>query len=202
PGDGDHDPRVPGLDPRRGLRAAAMTTIAVIGGYGTFGTRVSRALVARGHRIVVAGRDARRAQALAASLGTGHASAGMDATDAESCRRAIAGATVAVLCAGPFSTLGTAAAEAAAGEGAHYVDIADDRGYVRRLRELDPLFRSAGRTAAFGCSSLPAVSSALALSLTDGRDRPRAVRVTLFIGGANPRGAAAVRALVDRLRRT
>lgn len=180
----------------------ALKTIAVLGGYGTFGTRVSRGLAARGHRVVVAGRDVRRAEALAASLGAGHGAAAVDATDTESCRLAIRGAAVAVLCAGPFSVLGTAAARAAAAERSHYVDIADDRGYVRRLRELDALFRVAGRTAAFGCSSLPAVSSALALSLAEGHPPARAVLVTLFIGAANPKGEASVRALVDRLHRT
>jgi saccharopine dehydrogenase-like protein len=176
--------------------------IVVLGGYGTFGARVSRALAARGHRIVVAGRDLDRARTLARSLGPDHGAAEADATDVGSCRRAIRGAAVSAVCAGPFSTLGTTAAEAALAEGAHHVDIADDRGYVRRLRALDGAFAGAGRTAVFGASSLPAVSSALALSLAEGRPRPVAARVALFIGAANPKGEASVRALVDRLHRT
>src|SRR5204862_6210003 len=58
-----------------------------------------------------------------------------------------------------------------------------------------------GRCAVFGCSRLPAVSSALALSLMGGSPRPARARVTLFIGSANPKGEAAVRALIERLGR-
>lgn len=174
----------------------------MLGGYGTFGARVSRELAHRGHRVIVAGRDLRRASALAEELGGDHAGVRADVTDVESCRRALRGAAVAAVCAGPFSALGPAPARAALDEGAHYVDLADDREYIRRLRALDAEFVRAGRCAVFGCSSLPAVSSALASSLLEAGDPPVRARVTLFIGSANPKGAASVRALVERLGRT
>jgi hypothetical protein len=178
------------------------STVAVLGGYGTFGAHVSRDLAGRGHRVIVAGRDPRRAQALARTLGPGHTSLAADVREVEACRRAIRGAAVAVVCAGPFSTLGTSPARAALAEGAHYVDIADDRAYIRALHDLDAEFVRARLCAAYGCSSLPAVSSALALTLVAGGDRPRRARVTLYIGAANPKGAASVRAMVERLGRT
>jgi saccharopine dehydrogenase-like protein len=178
-----------------------VSAIAVLGGYGTFGARVSRELARRGQRVTVAGRDFARASALAKGLGPDHRAAEVDATDVDSCRRAIRGATVMVVCAGPFSGLGAAPARAALHEAAHYVDIADDREYIRRLRDLDHEFRAAARCAAYGCSSLPAVSSALALSLTSGGEPPERARVTLFIGSANPKGKASVRAMVERLGR-
>ena len=177
-------------------------TVAVLGGYGTFGARVSRDLAGRGHRVIVAGRDPRRAEALARTLGPEHTGLAADVREVEACRRAIRGAAVAVVCAGPFSTLGTSAARAALAEGAHYVDIADDRAYIRALRDLDAEFVRARLCAAYGCSSLPAVSSALALTLVAGGERPRRARVTLYIGGANPKGVASVRAMVERLGRT
>jgi hypothetical protein len=178
------------------------STIAVLGGYGTFGARVSRDLAARGHRVIVAGRDGRRADTLAHALGPEHAGVGADVREVEACRRAIRGAAVAVVCAGPFSALGSAPARAALEEGTHYVDIADDRAYIRGLRDLDREFTRARLCAAYGCSSLPAVSSALALSLVGAGERPQRARVTLYIGGANPKGEASVRAMVERLGRT
>lgn len=176
-------------------------TIVVLGGYGTFGARVSRDLAERGHRVVVAGRDPRRAEALARALGPAHASVGVDVRDGAACRLAIRGAAVAVVCAGPFSALGSGPASAALAEGTHYVDIADDRAYIRALRDLDAEFTRARLCAAYGCSSLPAVSSALALSLVQADDPPMRARVTLYIGAANPKGAASVRAMVERLGR-
>lgn len=173
----------------------------MLGGYGTFGSRVSRELARRGHCVTVAGRDPARAAALAGSLGAGHRAAEVNVTDVDSCRRAIQGAAVVAVCAGPFSDLGSAPARAALLERSHYVDIADDRAYIRRLLDLDPEFRAAARCAAYGCSSLPAVSSALALSLVAGAAPARRARVTLFIGAANPKGRASVRAMVERLGR-
>ena len=178
-----------------------MSGIVVLGGYGTFGARVSRELARRGHRVTVAGRDPARAAALAATLGDGHRALEVNATDVDSCRRALQGAAVVAVCAGPFSAIGPAAARAALLEGCHYVDIADDRAYIRGLRALDAEFRAASRCAAYGCSSLPAVSSALALSLLGGGAPPRRARVTLFIGAGNPKGRASVRAMVERLGR-
>ncbi|HEU0107720.1 MAG TPA: NAD(P)-binding domain-containing protein, partial [Vicinamibacteria bacterium] len=67
------------------------STVAVLGGYGTFGARVSRDLAGRGHRVIVAGRDARRAEALARALGPEHAGMGADVRDIEACRWAIRG---------------------------------------------------------------------------------------------------------------
>jgi len=179
-----------------------VSTVAVLGGYGVFGARVSAELARRGHRVIVAGRDISRAFAQAQALGGGsHEAVRADVTDFESCRRAVRGAAVVALCAGPFSALGLAAARAALAEGAHYVDIADDREFIRALRGLHAEFSRALRCAVFGCSSLPAVSSALALTLMDAGPRPARARVTLFIGSANPKGEAAIRALVERLGR-
>jgi hypothetical protein len=179
-----------------------MSLVAVLGGYGTFGARVSHELARRGHRVTVAGRHLHRAEALARALGPEHRAAAADARDLASCVRAAEGATVLVVCAGPFSTIGDAPARAALHQRAHYVDIADDRDYIRRLATLDPEFRAAERCAAYGCSSLPAVSSALALSLVaPGTPAPERAGVTLFIGSANPKGRAAVRAMVERLGR-
>ena len=61
---------------------AALKTL-VIGGYGNFGARICRALMddaATGHSIalLVAGRDATRAQALAATLGHGAQGVALD----------------------------------------------------------------------------------------------------------------------------
>jgi len=177
----------------------AGTAIAVLGGYGTFGTRVCRGLAARGHRVTVAGRHVERASALARSLGEEHHAVEADAADLPSCRRALRGAAVVAVCAGPFSTLGSHVARAALEEGCHYVDIADDRAYIRTLRALDGDFARAGRSAVFGCSTLPALSSALALSLLEGDSAPEGARVTLFIGNDNVKGGASVRAMMDRL---
>jgi hypothetical protein len=176
--------------------------IVVFGGYGTFGSHVARELARLGHAVTIAGRDGRKAEAMAAALGTGHRAADADVADPESCRAALAGHAVAVSCAGPFSTLGETLLRECLAARCHYADIADDRAHAARVRSWDGRFREAGLTAAYGCSSLPGLSGALALVARDGKAAPpEKARVTLFIGNANPKGAAAVGSAVEVLGR-
>jgi short subunit dehydrogenase-like uncharacterized protein len=173
--------------------------ITIFGGYGTFGAHVSRTLAAAGFPLRIAGRDGERARTFAAGLGSRHEGIVADASDPASCARALAGVRVAVSCAGPFSTLGTALPESCLKAGAHYVDIADDRAWHARLRSLDDRFRERDLTAAVGCSSLPGISGALAILAAKLLPDVERARVTLFIGNRNPKGEAAVRSAAAQL---
>ena len=135
-----------------------MNPVVVFGGYGTFGSHVARELARLGHVVTVAGRDGDQARAAAAALGPRHRGLAADATDPQSCRQALAGQSVAVSCAGPFSGLGEGLLETCLAMRCHYADIADDRAYAARVRGWDERFRAAGLTAAYGCSSLPGLS--------------------------------------------
>ncbi len=176
--------------------------IAVFGGYGTFGSHASRALAAAGLPVRIAGRDGDRARTFAAGLGAGHEGMAADVRDPASCARALAGVSVAVSCAGPFSGLGTALPESCLDAGIHYVDIADDRAWHDHLRSWDRRFRDRDLTAAVGCSSLPGISGALAVLAAERLPTVEKARVTLFIGNRNPKGEAAVRSAAAQLGRT
>lgn len=177
-------------------------TVVLFGGYGTFGAHAARALAAAGVPLRIAGRNEVRAKSFAASLGDGHEGIAADAADLASARSALEGARVAVSCAGPFSALPLILPEACLAAGVHYVDIADHRGWLARLRALDDRFRDRGLTAACGCSSLPGISGALALLAAERLPAVRRARVTLFIGNRNPKGEAAVRSAAAQLGRT
>jgi len=174
--------------------------VVVFGGYGVFGSLVARELAGLGHEVTVAGRDRGRADAAARALGAGHRGLAADVADAASCRRALSGQSVAVSCAGPFSALGETLLGACLDARCHYVDISDDRAYAARVRGWDARYRQAGLTAAYGCSSLPGLSGALALrAREDGAAAADSARVTLFIGNDNPKGSAAIRSAVEGL---
>lgn len=177
-------------------------TLLLFGGYGTFGAHAARALAKTGVKVRIAGRNEARAKSFAASLGAGHEGIAANAADPVSCARALAGARVAINCAGPFSALPLTLPEACLAAGAHYVDIADDRCWLARLRALDGCFRDRGLTAACGCSSLPGLSGALALLAAERLPEVRRARVTLFIGNRNPKGDAAVRSAAAQLGKT
>lgn len=177
-------------------------TVVVFGGYGTFGAHAARALANAGAKVRIAGRNEARAKSFAGELGDRHEGIAADAADPASCARALEGARVAVSCAGPFSALPLTLPEACLAAEVHYVDIADDRSWLARLRELDGRFRDRGLTAACGCSSLPGISGALALLAAERLPEVRRARVTLFIGNRNPKGDAAVRSAAAQLGKT
>jgi saccharopine dehydrogenase-like NADP-dependent oxidoreductase len=176
-------------------------TVAIFGGYGTFGAQVARALAGMGLPLRILGRDGERARSFAVALGEEHEGAAADANDPASCIKALAGVRVAVSCAGPFQTMSLALPEACLAAGVHYVDIADDRAWFARLRTLDGRFRAAGLAAVPGASSLPGISGALALLAAKRLPAVQRVRVTLFIGNRNPKGTAAVTAAAAQLGR-
>ena len=179
-----------------------MRPVVVFGGYGAFGSHVARELARTGHVVTVAGRHRGKAEALAAALGPGHRAVAADVTDPLSCRAALQGHAVAVSCAGPFSSQGEVLLRACVEGGCHYADIADDRAHGARVRAWGERFRAAGLTAAYGCSSLPGLSGALALLAREGADAPPGrARITLFIGNRNRKGEAAVQSAVEVLGR-
>lgn len=179
-----------------------MNRVLVFGAYGVFGSQVCRELARRGVPLTVTGRDGAKAEQFAKTLPGEVRSCAADLTRVDSCREALAGHAVAVNCAGPFNTLGTTLLDACLDTGCHYADIADDRSYTAMVRGYDQRFRDRGLAAVYGCSSLPGISGALALQLSDGLSAAvERARVTLFIGNHNPKGLAAIGSLVVGLGR-
>lgn len=179
-----------------------MGAAVVFGGYGTFGSIVARELACQGIPVTIAGRDRTRAESFAKSLGTEHRGVIADVTNRISCRSMLQDQTVAVNCAGPFGPFADTLLQACLDCGCHYVDIADDRQYLRLVRGMDAKFRKQELAAVYGCSSLPAISGALGLTLqAEAGAVPERARVTLLIGNNNPKGRAAIASLVRGLGR-
>jgi hypothetical protein len=179
-----------------------LSRVIIFGGYGTFGSQVARALAAWRTPLTIAGRELSAAEAFARRLGGDCKARTGDVTRLDSCRAALEGHTVAVNCTGPFHNLNTALLEGCLQAGCHYTDISDDRGYSALVRSFEERFLRRGLAAVYGCSSLPGISGALALLARDATPAEvQRVRVTLFIGNHNPKGRAAVRALLAGLGR-
>jgi hypothetical protein len=169
----------------------------VFGGYGTFGSIVSRELARLNIPVTIAGRDIARARDMAHALGSDHKAIEADANSYDSCRSAMQGKSIAVNCAGPYSAFNTGILEACIETGCNYIDISEERDYCSMVRGYSERFKERGITAVYGCSSLPAISGALGLSIHEKESAlPEHVRVTLMIGNNNPKGSAAIRSAV------
>lgn len=180
--------------------------IAVLGGYGTFGSIVARELARAQIPVTIIGRDGAHAETFAHSLRQisplPHCGVCADAGNSSALRAVIADMRVLVNCAGPYSSMSNEVLDSCIEVGCHHVDISDDRGFAALVRSYSDRFRARGLVAAYGCSSLPSISGALALlARADSKEPIERVRVTLIIGNDNPKGRAAIQSAVAMLGR-
>jgi hypothetical protein len=140
-----------------------MGCTVVLGGYGNFGRRIVADLARdRDHRVIVAGRDAKQARAVAEEIGGTAEPAVLDSRAsnlAPELKRL--GASVVIHAAGPFQGQDHAVARACIEARSHYVDLADGRAFVCGISTLDEQARGNDVLVVSGASSVPALSSAV-----------------------------------------
>jgi short subunit dehydrogenase-like uncharacterized protein len=162
--------------------------IVLFGATGHTGGRTAWALVDRGARPVLAGRDPARLRALAARLG-GDAgpleTAAADVTDEGSVRALVGRGDVLVTTVGPFQRLGEPAVAAAVDAGAVYLDSTGEPPFLRRV--IEDAGPRAGRTGAtlltaFGHDYVPGTLAG-ALALAEAGDRAHRLDVGYTLDG-------------------
>jgi short subunit dehydrogenase-like uncharacterized protein len=160
--------------------------IVLFGATGYTGARTAEALVARGARPVLAGRDPGRLAELADRLG-GVETARADVTDPRSVRDLLGAGDVLVTTVGPFLQLGQAAVDAAVDAGAVYIDSTGEPPFVRRVFEDDgPRARATGAALipAFGLDYVPG-NLAAALALAEAAERAHRLDVGYSLDGVS-----------------
>ncbi|MEU7915709.1 saccharopine dehydrogenase NADP-binding domain-containing protein [Microbispora bryophytorum] len=171
----------------------AIPRIVLFGATGFTGRLTAEALVARGARPLLAGRDQTRLAALADALGGGLPIAVADVGRPESVRRIVAPGDVLISTVGPFVRWGEAAIAAATEAGAVYFDTTGEPTFVKRIFQRHgpaAAARGAALVTAFGYDYVPGnLAAALALR----KAGPGAVRVDVgyFVEGGTARRASA-----------
>jgi short subunit dehydrogenase-like uncharacterized protein len=158
--------------------------IVAFGATGYTGRLVTAALVARGHRPVLAGRNPASLAALAAGHG-GLDTALADVSRPESVRQLLRPGDVLVSTVGPFARYGGVAVEAAVEAGAHYVDSTGEAPFIRDVFERHgPRAAAGGSTllTAFGYDYVPG-NLAGALALRAAGPAARRVDIGYFLTG-------------------
>lgn len=185
---------LPILTGRAGYRSGmANPRIVLFGATGFTGRLTAEALVARGVRPLLAGRDQTRLTALADSLGGDVSVAVADVGRPESVRRIVARGDVLISTVGPFVRWGEAAVAAATEAGAVYLDTTGEPTFIKRIfQRYGPAAaaRGAALITAFGYDYVP---GNLAAALALGKAGPGAVRVDVgyFVEGGMARRASA-----------
>jgi short subunit dehydrogenase-like uncharacterized protein len=160
--------------------------IVLFGATGYTGARTAEALVARGARPVLAGRNPDRLASLAGRLGDLE-TARADVTDPASVRALLRSGDVLVTTVGPFLRLGQAAVDAAVDAGAVYLDSTGEPPFVRRVFEVDgPRAAATGAALvpAFGLDYVPG-NLAAAMALAEAGDRAHRVDVGYALDGTS-----------------
>jgi short subunit dehydrogenase-like uncharacterized protein len=158
--------------------------IALFGATGYTGRLTAEALVARGERPLLAGRNEQRVRAVAEELG-GLDWAAADVGEPESVRALVDRGDVLISTVGPFVRFGETAVQAAIARGAHYLDSTGEPSFVRAVFE-----RYGNGAEAAGCGLLTAFGNdwvpgnlAGALALREAGDAARRVEVAYYATG-------------------
>jgi saccharopine dehydrogenase-like NADP-dependent oxidoreductase len=172
-----------------------MHTVLVLGGYGFFGANISEALASEASiRLLVAGRNSRKAAALAArlQLPPGHAVT-LDGRDPALAQRLHElRVDTLINTAGPFQSQDYTVARAAIEAGCNYIDLADARAFVTGISSLDAAARERGVTVITGASTVPALSSAVVDRYLPQFERLDTIEFGISSGGRVP-GLATVK---------
>ena len=158
--------------------------IVVFGATGYTGDLVSRALVDRGARPVLAARNEARVRALAEELG-GLEWAVADVDRPDTVRALVERGDVLVSTVGPFARWGEPAVQAAIAAGAHYLDSTGEGSFIREVFErFGPGAQAAGcgLVTAFGYDWVPG-NLAGALALRDAGEAATSVQIGYFNPG-------------------
>jgi short subunit dehydrogenase-like uncharacterized protein len=114
----------------------------IYGANGYTGELIARDAVRRGHRPVLAGRNASAVRALASELGLAHRIFALE--DGRAADEALRGMSAALHCAGPFVHTFRPMADACMRAKAHYLDVTGEIEVFERLAERDAEARAAG----------------------------------------------------------
>jgi len=150
-----------------------MRRVLILGGYGTFGSRIVR-LLARHKRwsLIVAGRSQQKAEAFVRSLGDENITAiALDRDAITATKLKSLNLWLVIDASGPFQgeqALDYPVVRAALESGLHYIDIADALTFVREIGRFDTQAKSRGLTVIAGASSVPTLSSAVIADLAQG----------------------------------
>ncbi|MGI8907758.1 MAG: saccharopine dehydrogenase family protein [Candidatus Sumerlaeaceae bacterium] len=177
-----------------------MKIVTVLGGYGVFGSRICSSLAAHPDiSLIIAGRNRAAGERFANSIGATFRY--VDTRQPDSLDDLINGSYLVIHAAGPFQEADYSVARSCIRCGTHYIDLADARDFVAGITSLDNEARERAVFITSGCSSVPAITSALVRELAPQFRQMQNIQIALSPGNQNPRGASTISAILSYLGR-
>lgn len=136
--------------------------ILILGGYGNFGKRIARKLTGHGIGVIIAGRNAQKAEALCDELGAHICKAAVfDVTQQMDEALTQLQPKVVINTCGPFQSADYSVAESCITADVHYIDLADGRNFVTGISTLNEDAKAHDVLVVSGASTVPGLSSAV-----------------------------------------
>jgi NAD(P)-dependent dehydrogenase (short-subunit alcohol dehydrogenase family) len=138
--------------------------VLVVGGYGNFGSYIARSLAQDSQiRLLISGRSEAKAKAFAARLGAANPAEGhaIDIGGDLPAAFDLISPDIVIHTTGPFQRQDHRVALACIGQGCHYLDLADARGFVVSISKLDAAARERDVIVVSGASSVPCLTAAV-----------------------------------------
>jgi len=171
--------------------------ITVLGGCGAVGSIAVKTLASSDvfSKIAIGDMDLQKAKKLALELGPERVSAiKVDASDADSIKKAVKGSSVVLNCIGPFYEFGPRVLKATIDSGINYVDVCDDFDATEKLLAMDKNAKKAGISALIGMGSSPGVANILVRFCADTLlDEVESIDIYHAHGGEEVEGPAVVK---------
>ncbi len=136
--------------------------ILIIGGYGNFGSHITRQLAQEDLQVIIAGRSEKKCRSFVRRLKNSGYHVEFEVIDiTKEIPLERVNPDVVIHTSGPFQGQGYDVAKACIDYGVHYIDLADGREFVSGIGTLSSEAKAAGVSIICGASSIPCLSSAV-----------------------------------------
>jgi len=177
-----------------------MYRILVLGGYGNFGTRISKSLAAAPNiQLLIAGRNSDKANILISELNDSrHVALTLD-QDPDQFIKELADLDIDCLIhtSGPYQGLSYTVAEACVTTNTHYIDLSDGRKFVKGFTKLNKIAKKKNVLLVTGASTLPGLSSAVIKKFREKFTSIESIRTCISPGNKAPRGESTIAAVLS-----
>jgi hypothetical protein len=172
-------------------------TALILGGYGNFGKRIAGLLTRKGVAVVIAGRDAAKAEATAKTLPPHLAQhAAIDAKSDLARHLVLLKPSVVINTCGPFQNSDYGIAETCIAGAVHYIDLADGRDFVTGITTLDAAAKKQNVAVISGASTVPALTCAVMENLAPRLREIDSLKFGIAPGQKAERGLATTEAIL------
>ena len=124
----------------------------------------------------------------------------VDLWDTASLEKALTGVKIAICAAGPYQRLPFALAELCLERGIHYIDLADDRGFVQKVRSLAGPEERVSAVCP-GWSTVSALSAVLTRIAAEGMNRIDSIHIHMAPGNRGARSSGTISSLMHSVGR-